>query len=317
MINPTLPEVKHDPAPVEEPIDSDESIIYHTEIADPPEKGINKFLLLFKRKASAADEGEMPAGTDAPVAAEPPAVVERRPNKRAERRVKPKAKDPGPDMRLRAFMSPPMSLPPEKEPKKFSLKPTRERTHRAYWDVAGTFSLIVNAILIAVLVIMAGQIKNMKSMISNLLGGLYGNFVEMDKASITTTIPVEAQIPLSFSLPISQNTDVTLTSPVTIRNTGVVINSGPLSINSPATITLPEGTGLPIALKMDIPVQLTIPVSLQIPVNIPMNQTSLHTPFTGLQQVIRPLYCTINKNAQYPDGIYICGPQTSPSAGNP
>lgn len=317
MINSTPPEVKHDPAPVEEPIDNDESIIDHTEIADPPEKGIKRFMLLFKRKPSAAVEGETPARMDAPEPAEPAAPVESRPNKRAERRARTKAKEQGPDMRLRAFMSPPMTLPPEKEPKKFSLKPTRERTHRAYWDVAGTFSLVVNAILIAVLVIMAGQIKNMKSMISNLLGGLYGNFVEMDKASISTTIPVEAQIPLSFSLPISQTTDVTLTSSVIMPHTGVVINSGGLSINAPATITLPEGTSLPIALKMDIPVQLTIPVSLQIPVNIPMNQTSLHTPFTGLQQVIRPLYCTINKNAQYPDGIYICGPQTSISVGNP
>ena len=52
---------------------------------------------------------------------------------------------------------------------------------------------------------------------------------------------------------------------------------------------------MPIALNMDIPVQVTIPINLQIPVKIPMNQTDLHTPFTGLQQTIRPLYCTINK----------------------
>jgi hypothetical protein len=48
-----------------------------------------------------------------------------------------------------------------------------------------------------------------------------------------------------------------------------------------------------------------------------MNQTNLHTPFTGLQQTIRPLYCTINKNAQYPQGVYICSEHTDADTGNP
>jgi hypothetical protein len=233
------------------------------------------------------------------------------------RRGKPKGKTPDPDMRLRAFMSPPMTSPPEKPEKKSRFLPTREKTHRAYWDVAGTFSLIINIILVAVLVVMAGQIKNLKNAMNGLLGGLYSNFVELDKANISTTIPVEAQIPVVFSLPIQQNTNVTLTSDISIPHTGVVINSAGLSINAGATITLPEGTSLPIALNMDIPVQLSIPISLQIPVNIPMNQTSLHVPFTGLQETIKPLYCTLDKNAQYPEGIYICGGQTNSSAVNP
>ncbi len=220
-------------------------------------------------------------------------------------------------MRLRAFMSPPMTIPPEEPDKKSGWRPTREKAHRAYWDVAGTFSLIINVVLVAVLFIMAGQIKNLKTAMNGLLGGLYSNFVELDKASISTTIPVEAQIPVVFSLPIQQNTNVTLTSDISIPHTGVVINSGGLSINAGATITLPEGTSLPIALNMDIPVQLSIPISLQIPVNIPMNETTLHAPFTGLQDTIRPLYCTLDKNAQYPQGIYICADHTNPSTVNP
>src|SRR5512140_782116 len=198
MINSTPPVVKPEPETTEAPAETNESIIFHTEIPETPEKGVKKYLALFKRKPSTPIDGTEPT----PEAK--PANNGDRPSRAETRRAKTKVKDPGPDMRLRAFMEPSMSNPPAKEPKKFSLKPTRERTHRAYWDVAGTLSLIVNVILVAVLVLMAGQIKNMKSMLNNLLGGLYGNFVEMDKATISTTIPVEAQIPLSFSLPISQ-----------------------------------------------------------------------------------------------------------------
>jgi hypothetical protein len=313
MINSTPPEVKNEAT--EEPTETSESIIYHTEIPEQPESGFKKFLLLFKRKTPAPAVETEPVEAHAAIEEQPaPAPA---PKRRTFRRPRPNGKDPGPDMRLRAFMEPPMTLPEDKENEKPAGRPRREKIHRAYWDVAGVLSLVVNAILIAVIVLMAGQIKNMKTMMDGLLGGLYSNFVEMDKANIATTIPVEAQIPIVFSLPVQQNTNVTLTSAVNIPRTGVVINSGGLSINAPATITLPEGTELPIALNMDIPVQLTIPISLQIPVDIPLNKTTLHTPFTGLQQTIRPLYCTINKNAQYPEGIYICAQQDANNVGNP
>jgi hypothetical protein len=35
-------------------------------------------------------------------------------------------------------------------------------------------------------------------------------------------------------------------------------------------------------------VNLTVPVSLQVPVDIPLDQTELHEPFAGLQQVVAP-----------------------------
>ena len=302
------PETKSD-----EPLEaSSESIIYHTEMPEQKDSLLKKFFLLFRRKSPAVSEEanheEVEKLTVAP---------KRTSAQGLHRRAKPSRKNTDPDMRLRAFMTPPMTNTPEKAPKKLNLRPGRENTRRAYWDVAGGLSLILNAILISVLVIMAGQIKNLRTVMDDLLGGLYSNFVDMDKANISTTIPVEAQIPIVFSLPVQQNTDVTLTSAVTIPRTGVVINSGGLSINAPATITLPEGTNLPIALKLDIPVQVTIPISLQIPVNIPLNQTTLHAPFTGLQQTIKPLYCTINRNAQYPQGIFICNEQGNSNAVNP
>lgn len=229
-----------------------------------------------------------------------------------------------PGRRLHAFESAAKNAPTAKIPWHYRLRPNRERIHRAYWDVTGTISLIINVILLCVLVVMAFQIKNLKTTVNtvnalanNMLGGLYGNFVQMDQASINTIINVDAQIPLDFNLPVSQNTQVVLTSDVSIPGAHVVINTGVLNINAQANVTLPAGTSLPIALKMDIPVQTSIPVSIKVPVNIPLSQTDLHQPFTGLQTTLRPLYCALNKNAQYPEGTYICAEHDAPTPGVP
>ncbi|HEY5271519.1 MAG TPA: hypothetical protein VII97_14365 [Anaerolineales bacterium] len=211
-----------------------------------------------------------------------------------------------PGLRLRALVTAGKNAPPLKPQSESRLFTSRERTRRAYWDVTAGFSLIVNAKLVGVLMIMAIQINNLKTTVNDLLSGLYGNFVEMGKASITTTITMDTQVPIDFMLPIQQNTDVILTHNVAIPNAHVVINSGGFTVNAPATVTLPAGTNLPIALNMAVPVQATVPITLQVPVNIPLNQTQLHTPFAGLQNTIHPFYCSFDKNAQYPQGIYIC-----------
>lgn len=233
----------------------------------------------------------------------------------------PANRDSNPGRRLHAFEEASKKAPRAKLPWRFRLSPTRERTHRAYWDVAATLSLIINVVLAALLIIMAGQIRTLRTSVNttvnNLLSGLYGNFVKMDQASINTTIQVNAQIPLNFNLPVSQNTQVVLTSDVSIPRAHVVINTGGLNINAQANVTLPAGTTLPIALNLDIPVQSTIPISLQVPVSIPMYQTELHEPFTGLQTSLRPLYCMFNKNAQYPAGMYICAEHDTPTPGTP
>jgi hypothetical protein len=234
-------------------------------------------------------------------------------------------RDSNPGRRLRAIEEAARKRPPAKLPWQYRLRPTKERTRRAYWDVASTISLLVNALLIGVLFIMYGQIRNlqktlrenintdMNASLPGMLDGLYSNFVKMDQATIRTTVQVDAQIPLDFNLPVSQNTQVVLTSDISIPRARVVINTGGLNINAPANVTLPAGTSLPIALNLNIPVQSTIPVSLQIPVSIPLNQSELHDPFTGLQTTLRPLVCMFNKNAQYPEGTYICSEDITPS----
>jgi hypothetical protein len=229
-----------------------------------------------------------------------------------------------PGRRLHAFETATKKASPAKIPWKYRVRPTRETTHRAYWDVATTFSLIVNVILVGLLLLMAFQIRNLKTSLNalnalgnNVLGGLYGNFVKMDQATINTTIAVDAQLPLNFNLPVSQNTTVVLTSAVAIPNAHIVISTGGLNINSTANVTLPAGTSLPIALNLTIPIQSTIPISLQVPVSIPLNQTDLHQPLTGLQTSILPLYCMLNNNAQYPEGTFICAQKNNPPTGTP
>jgi hypothetical protein len=229
-----------------------------------------------------------------------------------------------PGRRLHAIESAASKAPPAKIPWKYRVRFTGETTHRAYWDVATAFSLIVNLILVGVVLGMAIQIRTLKTTLNSLnaigndvLGGLYGNFAKMDQASINTTISVDTQIPLNFNVPVSQNTTVVLTSNVAIPKAHIVINTGGVAINSVANVTLPAGTSLPISLNLTIPFQSTIPISLQLPVNIPLNQTGLHQPITGLQATILPLYCMLNKNAQYPEGTFICAQQNAGATSTP
>lgn len=164
-------------------------------------------------------------------------------------------------------------------------KVEREKLPSAFFNIAGILSFVVNIILIIVLVILARELFALKALVGDhLLGGLYNNFILMDKAHIKTNIVVEDNIPIQFDLPISQQITVTLTENTIIRNAVV----GVLSV--PTTVTLPAGSRLPIQLDMTVPVSTTIPIKLNVPVDIPLEQTELHAPFVGLQEVVSPLY---------------------------
>jgi hypothetical protein len=188
-----------------------------------------------------------------------------------------------------------------------AMLPRKYRVRTAMWDLSSGISLLVNAVLLGLVLLMAFRINTLEKTINGLLGGLYDNFVRMDKSYISTTILVEDMpIPLDFTLPVVQDqTDVTLTRDVTIRNAHVVIDTGQLSINAPATVTLPAGTTLPVSLRMDVPVQTTVLVDLQVPINIELASanpsdpgiSNLHTAFLGLQDTIGPLYCLLQPAA--------------------
>lgn len=181
-----------------------------------------------------------------------------------------------------------------------------------FWTIASILSLTFNVILLILLLALIQNARILKlssaTDISNgLLGGLYTNFEKMDKAHITTTIPVETTIPVKFDLQLNQQTSVVLSQDVTISNALVTVKTGGLNItNALATIVLPEGTNLPIYLNLTVPVDQTVPVALNVEVDIPLEQTQLHEPFSGLQEVVKPFYCMVNPSALKLDGQPVC-----------
>ncbi|MDX9993193.1 MAG: hypothetical protein RBS68_14225 [Anaerolineales bacterium] len=194
----------------------------------------------------------------------------------------------------------PTSPRPASQPKKRSFMP-------AFWTIASILSLIVNLILIIVLLVLGRELFTLKTLVGDeLLGGLYNNFVLMDEAHIQTTIEVQTEIPVQFSLPVQTETIVQLTADTPINGARVTLSTGGLNIiSAPTNIILPAGTNLPILLDITVPVNTTIPITLQVPVDIPLEETELHQPFTGLQAVVGPYYKMLN-DLPGPQEIGLC-----------
>jgi hypothetical protein len=182
-----------------------------------------------------------------------------------------------------------------------------------FWTIASLLSLTVNVILIIIVIFLGSQLGTIKRMVKDdLLAGLYANFILMDQASIKTTIPINAQVPAKFNLPLDTDTVVTLSKDTSIPGARVTLNTGGLSIqNAPTDIILPAGTRLPIHLTIIVPVDQKIPVKMNVEVNIPLNQTDLHTPFVGLQNVVAPYYRMMDL---VPDSLSqaVCGKTPKP-----
>ena len=213
--------------------------------------------------------------------------------------------------------------PPEPEPKvvpnSFAAEPEPEPRRRryqflpAFWTIASVMSFTVNIVLLIALLIalqLLGAIQvTTTDQLSGLLGGLYTNFVKMDQANIRTNIHVEKEIPVQFTLNVSGPTNVMLSQDVTISGALVTVETGGLNItNARATIVLPQNTVLPINIEnLVVPVDQKVLAVLDVPVDIPLDQTELHEPFTGLQQVVKPWYCLIQPSAMM-NNVQICSP---------
>lgn len=155
----------------------------------------------------------------------------------------------------------------------------------AFWTTASIFSLITNVILVVVVIVLVNYLFILKDLVGNkLIGGLYDNFVKMDQAHIITDIQVETTIPVKFDLPLAQGTTVTLLEDTPISGATIYLNGSPVALD----INLPKGAELGINLDLVVPVDAEIPVSIPVHVDIPLEDTELHEPFTGLQQVVKP-----------------------------
>jgi len=176
------------------------------------------------------------------------------------------------------------------------------------WTFASLLSLGLNIILLLALLALGRQVFVLKHILGDeVLGGLYTNFILMDTASIKTNVAVQTDIHVAFNLPVKTNTTVTLTENTPITGALVTLTTGGLNIsNAPANIILPAGTTLPIALDISVPVDTMVPVTLDVPVDIPLQQTELHTPFIGLQEVVKPYYWLLQPQIKNPEDVAIC-----------
>jgi len=216
------------------------------------------------------------------------------------------------------------TFPPHpKNPRKETSKPSMRHAHSTgrtyrfgppFWTIASVISLVVNLILIIALLVVWLNLQTLGISLSTalnmgngLLGGLYTNFEKMDRAHITTDIPVQTEIPVKFDLQLNQQTNVVLSQDVTINNALVTVRTGGMNItNALTTIVLPEGTNLPVFLNLTVPVDQKVPVTLDVAVDIPLEKTQLHEPFVGLQDVVKPFYCMLNPSALRMDNQPVC-----------
>lgn len=210
---------------------------------------------------------------------------------------------PAPQTATQATQAPQLALEPASQYKGLKFGPP-------FWTITGILSLAVNGVLVAVVLVLLNMLGPLQGTAGNigssLIGGLYSNFEKMDRATIKTVIPVDAQIPLNITVPVQTTTQITLAEAVEIPNAYVRIITGAINIDSTALIILPAGTPLMVNLNFDLPVQAMIPIHLEVPVDIPMAETELHEPFVGLQEVVRPLYCLVEPEASNLDGQAIC-----------
>jgi hypothetical protein len=203
------------------------------------------------------------------------------------------------------------------------LKSKKDQYKSAFWTVTGTLSLVVDAILIAVVIILLfyvgrlniqmNELKSLSSVPLQTVSGLYNNFEKMNAAHIITSIPFDTEIPVQFDIQINQQTEVVLSQDTPINGARVTLTTGGLEISSaPANIVLPAGTRLPILLTLTVPVNKSVPVHLLVPVDIDLATSELGVPFTGLMDVLEPLYCMLDPLAVDSQGRLICDKARTP-----
>ncbi len=176
--------------------------------------------------------------------------------------------------------------------------------------------IVFNLVLIILLGLLTQQLFTIKNFINqDLIGGLYYNFVLMDRAHITTTVEVSDTIkvvdtiPVVFDLHLAQDTEVVLTRNTSIENATIILNNQPV----PLDLTLKAGTPLNINLDLIVPVSQTVPIALevpillQVPVDITLADTKLHDPFIGLQEVVSPYYWKLSETNSWSDFSFCQG----------
>jgi hypothetical protein len=185
----------------------------------------------------------------------------------------------------------------------------------AFWTVTAIFSLMVNILFIAILIVFGHYFFEVKGLVADgLVTELSNNLALMDKAHIVTTVPVETTVqlkdnlPVSFDIPIDQNIQLFLTEDTRIPGATIYLNNTPVVTD----LTLPAGTpiqsniDITIPVSHTIPVDVTVPVSLLVPIDLAIDQTDLHQSIVGLQGAIEPYKVLLGSNFNKQEDFPIC-----------
>jgi hypothetical protein len=170
----------------------------------------------------------------------------------------------------------------------------------ALWKAMILTSFAINLILIAVLIYLVGFLLQNRGYIGGTTQNIASNVrelqdvvVQLQKAHIQTSIPLDQPLPVHLNVPIDTTTTVTTTAPVPL-NVPADIDMGPFGQLHPnVSLELPAGTSLNIALKLNVPLDTTIPVKLTVPVDIPMEETALAPQFERLGAVLNRLLSSV------------------------
>ena len=185
----------------------------------------------------------------------------------------------------------------------------------AFWTVTAIFSLMVNIIFIAILIIFGHFFFELKGLVADgLVTQLSNNLALMDKAHIVTTIPVKTTVqlqdnlPVVFDLAINQNIQLSLTEDTHIPGATIYLNNTPVLTD----LTLPAGTpiqsnfDMTIPVSHTIPVDITVPVSLLVPIDLAIDQTDLHQSIVGIQGAIEPYKELLGSNFTTTEDFSFC-----------
>lgn len=185
----------------------------------------------------------------------------------------------------------------------------------AFWTVTAIFSLFINTLFIAFLILFGHYFFELKALIANgLVTQVSNNLALMDKAHIVTTVPVETTVqlqddlPVVFDLPIDQSTQLYLPENTQISGAYIYLNNTPVLTD----LTLPAGTPIEATLDMTIPVSqsvpvdVSVPVSLLVPVDLAVEQTDLHQSIIGLQGAIEPYKVLLGSNFNSKEDFPLC-----------
>lgn len=171
---------------------------------------------------------------------------------------------------------------------KNNLRP--KKLFSAFINFCIIFSFLMNIILLGWVVNLNREKFELKrTLVGDVLGGIYLNIEALEQASIKTDLTVRKDIPVEFPLNIKQESEIILSEDTPVSGAIITISTGGLNIiNAPADIILPAGTRLPVKLDLTVPVTTTLPVKFDVPVDILISDTELSGPITGIKEIIQP-----------------------------